>query len=185
MKNKNETNNNQDEDRATAYEESTKLTNLITLLGGGVALVPLPGTSVALSGLEILLMGGIGTIYGQPLTGTVVASVLTGLAMRLGVTTVLTVLSDLLVWVPVLGQVAKPAIAMFAIKIVGTGMNDLFASFTKKRKPAEVTAEEALEKIKSAYERLKTRGSELKDSIYEALKGNGDKLATMINDLLK
>lgn len=167
--------------RPLARLECERLITMAVLLGVGVALIPIPGTTVALTGLELLLMGAMATVWGCPLTGSLVTTILTALAVRLGLTTALGALADLLTWVPVVGMVAKPAIAATTIKIVGGGLNDIYALFFGADHVAVRTAEEAKVQLEEASGRIKEYAAELKDGLAAAFRGDGAPLAATLN----
>lgn len=169
--------------RRTAVEETERLTNMAAAIGAGVALVPIPGTAIALSGIEILLMGAIMAIWGQPLTKSFFAAMWAALMARFAVAFGLKVAGDVLGMIPGFGTLIKPAIAGGVIKLVGAGMSQYLADRVGEKQPAAITAEEARDRLKAAIDRLTVLGPELKGGMEELIKGNGARLAATLNKL--
>lgn len=167
--------------RTTAFQESERLTNMASLIGAGVSIVPIPGTSAALSGMELLLMGAIAAIWGQRLTRSFLNAMWAALCARLGIATALAVAGDVLGMIPGIGTVLKPTIAGGVLKLVGTGMNELMAREVGEDQPAAITAEEAREKLEKAVARIAVHAPDLKDGAKELFKGDGSKLAKTLN----
>ncbi len=167
--------------RRTALEETERLTNMASLIGAGVALVPIPGTALALRGIDILLMGAIAAVWGQPLTKSFVAACWNWIKARFFVGVGLAIAGDFLGMIPGVGTVLKPAIAGGCIKLMGSGMGEYLAQEVGKDHPAAITAEEARDRLKSATDRMAELAPDLKAGMEALLKGDGGPLAATLN----
>jgi uncharacterized protein (DUF697 family) len=167
--------------RRTAVEESDRLTNLTAALGAGVGLVPIPGTSAALTGMELLLIGAIAKIWGRALTEGFLKGMFARWVARYVAILGLQVAGDLIGWIPGFGQAAKSAIAAGCIKFIGSAMNESFADRHGRNIPAATTAEEAKAALEEAAARLNENKGDLAEAAKRAFKGDTRKLAEILN----
>lgn len=163
--------------RRTAAEETDRLTNMAAALGAGASLVPIPGTSAALSAMELLLIGAITRIWDHPLTDGYVEGLFRIFVSRIGAVIGLHIAADAVGWIPGFGTLVKPAVNAGCIKFVGASMRDFMEKEHGKDVPAAVTAEEAKEALERALARVAAYAPDLKDGAKDAFQGDGKKLA--------
>jgi uncharacterized protein (DUF697 family)/GNAT superfamily N-acetyltransferase len=166
-----------------ATNETDRLTNMMAAMGAGVALVPIPGTAAALTGMEILQIGVIAKIWGVPLTPGYLTGLMGWMMARFGVTMGMLVLGDLIGMVPGLGTVAKSAIAAGTIKFIGSSMNHRFREQFGASRMAMVTAESAKQALDDAAGRLPEHAADLAEGAKQAFSGNGSLLARTLNEI--
>lgn len=170
--------------RRSAFEECERLTNMASAIGAGMSVIPIPGTSVAMRGIELLLMGAIAKIWNHRLTPTFMNAMWAALGARLGIVVAASLVGDVVGMIPGFGLVAKPAIAGGLLKLVGSMMNEwMRKSADDPDTPAHVTAEEARDILKDAAERIAIHAPDLKDGAQELFKGDGTKLSRTLNKI--
>jgi hypothetical protein len=169
--------------RRTAAEEVDRLTNMAVAIGAGASLVPIPGTSAALSAMELLLIGAITKIYDHPLSDGFVAGLMRHFIARWGAAVGLHIAADAVGWIPGIGTLVKPAVNAGCIKFLGASMRDYMAKEHGKDAPAAVTAEEAKEALERAMARVAAYAPDLKDGAKEAFQGDGKRLAKTLRKM--
>ncbi len=171
-----------------AVDESARLTYMASIMGIAVAIPPIPGTFLGLTALQVLLMGAISFVWGRPLSGALIATVINGLALQMGLATGLQALADALWYLPVVGWVAKPAIAFGTVQVFGNATTKVFAGLFGAKAPAAMTAEDAKERLVAALGRFKENSKEhamdLKQGLVELVRTKkGDRLAASLRKL--
>lgn len=163
--------------RATAIEETDRLTNLAAALGAGAGLVPIPGSGIALTGMEILLIGAVAKIWDHPLTEGFLLGFVKSFVGRFGVVMGAALMSDLVGWVPGFGTVVKSAAHAGCFKYIGSSMRDHFRVIYGDDREAKITAEEARNELEKAAARLAVYGPDLTDGFKKAIQGDAKKLS--------
>ena len=169
--------------RRTAVEETDRLTNRATALGAGASLVLIPGTSAAISAMELLLIGAITRIWDHPLSDGFVAGLMRHFVARWGAALGLHVAADAVGWIPGIGTLVKPAVNAGCIKFLGASLRDYMALQHDENRPAAITAEEAKEALERAMARLAVYAPDLKDGAKEAFQGDGKRLAKTLKKM--
>lgn len=169
--------------RRTAAAETDRLTNMAVALGAGASLVPIPGTSAALSAMELLLIGAITRIYDHPLSDGFVAGLMRHFIARWGAAVGLHIAADAVGWIPGFGTLVKPAVNAGCIKFLGSSMRDYMAREHGEDVPAAVTAEEAKVALERAMARVAVYAPDLKDGAKQAFKGDGKLLAKTLQKM--
>lgn len=171
--------------RRTAVEETDRLTNMACAIGAGASLVPIPGTSAAVTGMELLLIGAITKVWGHPITDGYLEGIFRYIVARWGAAIGLHAVGDVVGMIPFAGQLMKPAINAGCIKFMGSSLRDLFIREHGKETPAAITAEEAKAILEKAVARMAAYGPDLKDGAADAFRGDGKKLARTLNKIFQ
>ena len=166
-----------------ATAETDRLTNMAAAVGAGVALVPIPCTTAALSGIELLLIGAIARIWGVALTPAFTEGLVSWMVARLGVSLGMHVVGDLIGMVPGLGTIAKTAIAAGAIKFIGSSMNYRFSHQYGEKRRAHASADAAKADLDQAVKRLGANSGKLAEGAKQAFSGDGALLAATLNEI--
>ena len=93
--------------------------NRFTLGSSAFSMVPVPGTSLALTAAEAAMIQGIAEIYGLKTSGPVWSIIFQTMVKMLGVSTFLKAGTELLNFVPILGWLTKPLVTASVVKSVG------------------------------------------------------------------
>ena len=152
-------------------------------VGAGVALVPVPGTTAALSGVELLLIGAIAKIWGVALTPGYTAGLLSWMVARFGVAVGMHMIGDLIGVVPVLGTVAKSAMAAGTIKFIGSSMKHRFTEQFGENRRAHASADMAKANLDEAVMKLGANTGKLAEGAKQAFAGDGALLAATLNEI--
>lgn len=169
--------------RRTAIDETDRLTNMCAAITGTASLIPIPGTSAAMTGTDLLLMGAITRVWGHPITEGYVAGIFRYIGGVLVVGLGAHVVADVFGVIPGVGTLLKPAMNAGVTKFLGSSMREYFTKEYGKDKPADITAEEAKAMVERAVARMAVYGPDLASGAKEAFKGDGKKLARTMRRL--